>query len=226
MSTTPIQLDAETRQGKGTRDSRRLRSAGKLPAVVYGHGEANQSVVLPTKQTVESLHKGAHLFELKLEGKAQQVLVKDVQYNHLGDEVLHLDLFRVDLNEEIHSEVAVHLVGDAKGVAAGGILTQMRDTIEIICKVSDLPDEIPVDVSKLGLGESLHVHEIQLPQGSKLPPHDADYTIVMVAKPRTSGDDTPETGAPNVDGSEPEIIGDKATADAAGEADTAKSANA
>ncbi len=215
MSTQTFTLDAASRQNKGTRDSRRLRRDGHVPAVIYGHGEQNANVALPQKATVEALRRGAHVIELKLDGGAtEQVLVKDVQYNHLGDTILHLDLFRVNLDEEVHSDVRLHLIGEAKGALEGGILTQMRDTLEVICKVRDIPDEIRIDVSGLGVGDAVHVSEIELPAGSKLPPHDADFTIAMVAAKKIRAED--EEVAPE-DGAEPEVIGDKQTAVQPGE---------
>ncbi len=227
MSHTQIELNAELREKLGTRNSRRMRKEGHLPAVLYGHGEEVQSLTLPTKQTLEAFSKGGHVLDLKLEGKTQQVLVKDVQYDHLGIEILHVDLFRVDMNEEITSEVALKLIGEAKGAIEGGILTQMRDTLEIVCKVSALPDEITADISGLEIGDSLHIGDIKLPDGVRLPPMEGDFTVAMVAAPRPDKDEeTPETGAPVLSGDEPEIIGDKASADAAGEGDTAQSPNA
>ena len=209
MSTQAIDLNAETREQLGTRASRRLRRDGKLPAVVYGHQQESTSVVLPLKETVDHLHRGAHLFNLTLDGNTEPVLLKDVQYDHLGTEVLHVDLFRVNLDEEVHSEVPVHLVGTPKGLAAGGILTQMRDEIELIAKVRDLPDEIRVNISNLEIGDALHISEVQLPDGVRLPEHATDFTLAMVAAPKLRGDEEVEPAT----GEEPEITSQKDTED-------------
>ena len=214
MSSSPVNLTAEPRDSLGTRTARRLRRDGKLPAIVYGHGEENQSVTLPLKETLTSLQHGAHLFSLDIAGKSEQVLVKDVQYNHLGDEILHIDLFRVNLDEEIHSPVLIVLTGEPQGLKEGAILTQMRDQVEVVCKVRDLPDEIRVDVSDMKVGDVLHVSEITLPDGVTLPAHDADFTIATVAQKKIKADD--DEVAP-LDGAEPEIIGDKETAVQPGE---------
>ena len=208
MSTHTYELKAEKRERQGTRAARRLRRDDRLPAVVYGHGQPNASITLPKKQTLEHLHHGAHLFNLSLEGNSQSVLLKDVQYDHLGQEVLHLDLFRVDLDEEITSEVPVVLVGDARGVLQGGTLTQMRDAIELVAKVRDLPDEIRVNVSDLEIGDAVHIGDVKLPDGVRLPEDEADFTVAMVAAPRVMSEDELATVA-NEDGAEPEIIGEK-----------------
>ena len=211
----PVTLPARPRQGKGTRSSRRLRKEGRVPAVIYGHGQENLNVSLPLKETATALGRGAHVVSLAIDGGgSEQVLVKDVQYDHLGSEMLHLDLFRVNLDEEITSPVAVVLEGEPKGVLDNGILTQMRDTIEVVCRVRDLPDEIRVDVSHLGVGDAVHVSDLTMPPGSKLPPHDQDFTIAMVAAKKIRAEDEEvavETGE------EPEIIGDKQTSVQPGE---------
>lgn len=205
MSTQSIDLEAQKRDQLGTRASRRLRRDGHLPAVVYGHQQEPVSVVVPLKSTVEHLHHGSHLFNLKMDGVDEQVLVKDVQYDHLGLEVLHIDFFRVNLDEEVHSEVPVVLVGESRGARAGGILTQMRDSIEVIAAVRDLPDEIRVNVSDLEIGAALHISEVALPEGVRLPEQEADFTVAMVAAPKLRGDDEVE---PETD-EEPEIISHK-----------------
>ncbi len=173
------------------------------------------SVTLPGKEAIDAIRHGTHLFQLKLDSGTQQVLVKDVQYDHLGIEMLHVDLFRVNLDEVITSEVAVVLSGDPKGVATGGILTQMRDSIEVSCKVIDLPDEISVNVGHMDIGDVLHVSDITLPEGVTLPHHDQDFTIATVAAPKRKPEDEEVATA---DSDEPEIIGDKKDGDDDGEA--------
>ena len=226
MSTHTYDLTAEKRELNGTRASRRLRRDGKLPAVVYGHGQANTSVTLPLKQTVEHLRHGAHLFNLTIDGASESVLLKDVQYDHLGQDILHLDLFRVNLDEEITSEVPVILVGEPKGVVQGGVLTQMRDMIELTAKVRDLPDDIRVNVSDLAIGDAIHIGDVKLPDGVRLPEDEADFTVAMVAAPRVMEDDELAAEAA---AAEPEIIGEKKppeTTAATPEKDKKKSPNA
>jgi large subunit ribosomal protein L25 len=223
MSHTQVELSVERREKLGTRESRRLRKSGKLPAVVYGHGEDAVSVTLPGKEAIDAIRHGAHVLDLKMEGSTQQALVKDVQYDHLGIEMLHVDLFRVDLNETITSEVPLRLIGEAPGVVHGGILTQMRDMLEVSCKVSDIPDEVTLSVANLEIGDSVHLSEVKLPDGVEMVQQDGDYTVAMIAAPKgKEADDEIE----NLTGDEPEIIGDKETATPAGEADIEPDPNA
>src|SRR5947207_13747329 len=95
------QITASPRGELGSRANKRLRDAGKLPGVIYGHKEAVVPVTLPKKEVVGHIHHGAHVFELQLSGKSETVLVKEVQYDHLGLEVIHVDFARVSLNEKV-----------------------------------------------------------------------------------------------------------------------------
>ncbi len=206
MAMQSFELKAEKRESLGTRASRRLRRDGRLPAVVYGHQQEAMNVTLPLQETLDHLRRGAHLFSIQVDGSAEQVLLKDVQYDHLGDEILHVDLFRVNLDEDITSEVSVHLVGEPKGIKAGGVLSLIRDSIEVTCRVRDLPDEIEVDVSGMDVGDVLHIGEITLPEGVRLADPDDDFTIATVAVPKVQAEETVEAAeAP----AEPEIIGQK-----------------
>src|ERR1700722_20352014 len=98
-------VTAETRTQLGSRANKRLRDSGKLPGVIYGHKLSVVPITLPKKEVVRYLDKGAHLFAVTVEGPAENVLVKDVQYDHLGSEVLHIDFARVDLNERVEVTV-------------------------------------------------------------------------------------------------------------------------
>ena len=213
MATQSIDIRAEKREQLGTRASRRLRREGRLPAVVYGHQQEVLSVTLPLEETLKHLRRGIHLFSLQMDGMTEQVLLKDVQYDHLGNEILHVDLFRVNLDEDITSEVPVRLVGEPKGIKAGGVLSLIKGEIEIICRVRDLPDEIEVDVSGMDVGDVLHINEVTLPEGVRLAEEDADFTVATVAMPRVEEEAAPAEGP-----EEPEIIGAKKEGEEEGEA--------
>src|SRR3954471_15487932 len=119
MATQTIQITAKPRPELGSRANQRLRNAGFLPGVVYGHKEAVVPVTLPKKELVNHLHRGVHLFDLALDGKAEKVLVKEVQYDHLGAEVLHVDFARVSLDERVEVTVSLEFKGTPKGEAEG-----------------------------------------------------------------------------------------------------------
>jgi len=164
----PINLTAEPREKLGTRATRRLRNAGKLPAIVYGHGEAPVSVTVSFKPFRESLEKGAHLFELGIGGKKETVLLKDVQFDHLGTHIIHADFARVDLNERVTVTVGIELKGTPIGEKEGGKLQQTLNEVEIEALVTEIPSELVHDVSGLKLDDALHVSELTVPAGVKV----------------------------------------------------------
>ncbi|MEM8872930.1 MAG: 50S ribosomal protein L25 [Planctomycetota bacterium] len=203
MSDT-ITLEAEKRDKLGTRECRRIRKAGKIPGVVYGHGEGNTSVALPTKLTTESIHKGAHLFNLDIAGKTESVLLKDIQFDPFGVEILHLDFARISLDEIVTVLVPVHFVGEAKGEKEGGIVEHEHTEVEVECRADSIPDEIKVNVEALGLNDNLHVSDITFPEGVT-PTMEPDTVIAHVAAPRV----TAVADEPAEASTEPEVLGEK-----------------
>lgn len=165
MASNVIPLPTDARPTLGTRATRRLRDAGKLPAIVYGHGQAAVNVAVPAKLFRESLAKSAHVFELAVDGKKENVLLKDVQYDHLGTQVIHIDFARVDLTEKVTVTVSIELKGDAIGEKDGGILQQILGELEVECVVTEIPSSIVYNVAGLKLDESVHVRDLTLPAG-------------------------------------------------------------
>src|ERR1700721_2829208 len=132
------QITAKNRSELGSRANKRLRDAGFVPGVIYGHKEAVVPVTLPRKELANHLSHGAHLFDLALEGKSEKVLVKEVQFDHLGHEVIHVDFARVSLDEKVEVTVPLELRGTPKGEADGGVLQQIIAELEIECLVTDI----------------------------------------------------------------------------------------
>src|SRR5438105_10859811 len=149
MATQTAQIEAKIRGELGSRRNKRLRDAGFVPGVIYGHKEAVVPVTLPKRELVGHLNKGAHLFAVAVDGKSENVLVKDVQYDHLGIEVLHVDFARVSLDEKVELTIPLELKGTPKGEAEGGVLTQVLAELEIECLVTDIPDVIRYNVSDM-----------------------------------------------------------------------------
>jgi len=195
------QLTAKVRGELGSRRNKRLRDAGFVPGVIYGHKEDVVPVTLPKVELVKHLNHGAHLFALALEGKNENVLVKDVQYDHLGIEVLHVDFARVDLNERVEVTVPLVLKGEPKGEAEGGVLQQIVADLEIECLVTQIPTDIRYNVSEMGLNSVLHIKELQLPPGVRAL-QDEDLIVATV---REIEEEAPAEGADGA--AEPEVIG-------------------
>jgi large subunit ribosomal protein L25 len=195
------QLTAKVRGELGSRRNKRLRDAGFVPGVIYGHKEDVVPVTLPKVELVKHLNHGAHLFALALDGKNENVLVKDVQYDHLGIEVLHVDFARVDLNERVEVTVPLVLKGEPKGEAEGGVLQQIVADLEIECLVTQIPTDIRYNVSEMGLNSVLHIKELQLPSGVRAL-QDEDLIVATV---REIVEEAPAEVAEGA--AEPEVIG-------------------
>ena len=212
MATQSIQITTEPRTGLGSRANKRLRDTGKIPGVVYGHKEAVVPVTLPKKELVNHLNKGAHVFDLAIEGKSEKVLVKEVQYDHLGIEVIHVDFARVSLDEKVELTVPLELKGEPAGEAEGGVMQQIMAEIEIECLVTDIPSVIIHNVSEMKLDDVLHIKDLKLPAGVKAL-QDEDQVVAQLKAVEE------EEAAPGEEGTaEPEVIGRKAEDGAEGEA--------
>jgi large subunit ribosomal protein L25 len=164
MSETVV-LKASVREESGTRKSVVLREQGKLPAVVYGHKKEPVSIVLESREFLDSLHHGNRIFEVDLAGAKDTLLVKDLQYDYLGDTVIHADLMRVNLSERVKVEVMIKLNGTAAGTHMGGIVEEIMNRIEVECAVNEIPEFLPVDIKGLELDQTLRASEIALPDG-------------------------------------------------------------
>src|SRR3954463_2101928 len=160
-------ITVKPRSELGSRANKRLRDAGMLPGVIYGHKEAVVPVTLPKKEVVNHLNHGAHVFDLAMDGKSEKVLVKEVQYDHLGAEVIHVDFARVSLDERVEVTVPIELKGEPKE-AEGAVLTQVLNELELECLVTEIPDVIRVNVGDMKIDDVLHISDLQLPPGVKL----------------------------------------------------------
>ncbi|VAX42636.1 hypothetical protein MNBD_PLANCTO03-1485 [hydrothermal vent metagenome] len=163
--TAPV-LAATRRERTGTRYCARIRQAGGLPAVVYGHGKPPVSIAVNAIETVNHLTKGDKIFKIKMEGESevQVVIIKDLQFDHLGTNIVHADFSRVDFEERIEVRVPVQIVGDSVGLkTAGAMLVTPTNEIEIECLVANLPSMIEVDITDLDAGQILHAEDIALP---------------------------------------------------------------
>jgi len=205
-------IEVKVRGELGSRKNKRLRDAGFVPGVIYGHKEAVIPVTLPKKELVGHLNHGTHVFDLTIDGKSETVLVKDVQYDAFGQEVLHVDFARVDLNEKVQISVPLIIKGTPKGEADGGVLMQVMADLEVECLVTQIPNEIRVAVGDLGLNEAIHIKELKLPDGV-VALQDEDMIVVQVKEIAEEVDLAAEGTA------EPEVIG---KTDEEGDAEAAK----
>jgi large subunit ribosomal protein L25 len=169
--------DAQKNKGTGTRVARRLRKGGRIPAVIYGHKQAVVPVTLSRDDATRMVKTPGHLAELDLGGTTETVLIRDVQWDHLGKEILHLDFARVSAEEIIETEVTLEIRGHAAGIASGGIVEQVVHSLSIKCKAGAIPDAIKVDISDLQVDQGIHVRDLKLPPDVTV---DADPELLLV----------------------------------------------
>jgi large subunit ribosomal protein L25 len=204
-------LSVEVRNGRGTRVSRSLRKAGKLPAILYGHGEDPVSLTIPMEQVDAAVRHGQKLVELT-GGVTGQALLYDLQWDTYSAHVLHVDLMRVEAGQRVVVEIPVELRGVAPGEREGGVIEQVLHEIKIDVPVAQIPDKLHVNINELHLNETITVSAIEdMPEGATFVTS-ADETVVHCMPPV----ELPEEEAVEA-AAEPEVIGERA--EASGEGD-------
>lgn len=193
-------LTVQRRDKLGSAATRRLRQSGHVPAVLYGHGEANEHLAIPGDDVKMLLRHHSKTVELKGD-IAETALVSMMQWDPLGIDVLHLDLIRVNLKERVEVTVSISVTGDAPGLREGGVLLENVHEVVITCPAGSIPDSLEIDVNELHLGEHLTAGDLKLPSDSELVTA-ADTTIVHIEQPRTEEPVAVEAGG------EPEVIGE------------------
>jgi large subunit ribosomal protein L25 len=164
-------------KGTGTRVARQLRKSGRIPAIIYGHKQAVVPVTLSHEDAWRMVNSPGHMRELDLVGTTETVLVREVQWDHLGKEIIHLDFARVSAEEIVEAEVPLELRGQPAGAAAGGIVEHLVHSLRIKCRAAAIPDSIKVDISELQVDQGVHVGDLKLPPDVTV---DADPDLLLV----------------------------------------------
>ncbi|MGE0481557.1 MAG: 50S ribosomal protein L25 [Phycisphaerae bacterium] len=184
----------------------RLRNAGLVPAVIYGHGETPETVALSRHDLEIALQASAHVIKVQSGDGANTYLLKEVQYDHLQQKPLHVDLMRVDENERVPVHVSIEYRGDPKGAHEGGVVLHVMTDLHVECPLLKIPESVRVNVSHLGLGDAIHVKDVELPDGVK-PLHEPDDVVCVCRLPRVH-EATPTAAPVEAEASiEPEVIG-------------------
>jgi len=186
--------DPAKNKGTGTRVVRRLRREGRIPAVIYGHKQEVVPITLSHDDVWHMIKAASHLAELDLGGKTETVLIRDVQWDNLGKEILHLDFARVSAEEEIETDVNIELRGQPAGIAEGGILEQLVHSMRIKCPAGAIPGSIKVDIGHLNVDDGVYVRDLSLPAGVTVDA-EGDLLIVHVVVRGTTAEPTTEEAA-------------------------------
>ena len=173
MSGESYVLEAEARNDLGKGASRRLRRTGKVPAVIYGAGKEPSSLSVDHNDLLHKLSNEAffsHILTVKLDGKEENAIIKDLQRHPSKPTVLHMDLQRVNMSEKIRVHVPLHFINEEKspGVREGGLVTHNTTETEVSCMPKDLPEFLEVDLSNLDLDGIIHLTDITLPAGVEI----------------------------------------------------------
>ena len=176
-------LSVSVREGKGTAFARKLRLENKVPAVLYHSGLEGTSLSIEKSELYKALKTGQFIFEVNVGDKEQFVLVKEVQYHPVTDEIIHVDFQQVKEDQKISLEVPLRTEGESEGVKLGGILVQLLNVVTINCKPSNVPEALSVDVSDLEMNSSLFVKDIILPDDVEMVTAE-DIAVVSVQEPK------------------------------------------
>ncbi len=161
-------LNVESRQGGGKSVAGRLRREGKIPAVIYGHTSPT-AIAVDAREFRNAFKRitGNTIVELHMPGGVHEVLVKDYQRDNLTGQILHVDFYEFEKGKALRARVPIRLTGNPVGVKEGGILESQLRELDLECLPKDLPEEIVLDISELGLDRALHVRDLTLPPGVK-----------------------------------------------------------
>lgn len=199
----PEVLNVELRSTRGKRHARRQRNHGTIPAVLYGHGQENLSLTISSDELTAAVRHGSRLVELK--GSANETaLIREMQWDVFGLELLHVDLARVSADERIEVTVTVELRGEAPGVKDGGVVQQPVHELRIECPAIAIPEKLSLSINHLGLKQSLTVADLKLPEGVTV----LEEADTIVAQCVEAVDEDLEAATPT-EGAEPELIGRK-----------------
>ncbi|MEI7781176.1 MAG: 50S ribosomal protein L25 [Planctomycetota bacterium] len=205
-------LEVVARKTTGSRESRRLRRQGLVPAVLYGHGEKCVDLAAKREAIQAVVRHGSRVVELKGAVKTS-ALVRELQWDTFGIEPIHIDFLRVSASDRVKVKVPIDMKGEAPGHRAGGVVTLLMHEIEIECTPDAIPEKIHALVGKLELGGTIKIHDLELPKGARVLA-DSDETVVSCALPGQKAEEA--AGMPGA--VEPEVIGRKAAEEGEGAA--------
>ncbi len=161
-------LKAEIRKQTGSKHAVKVREQRRIPAIVYGHKQVPVAISVDAHKLLEWLQHGHRLMDLQIGKKREKTIIKDLQYDYLGKNIIHVDLMRVSAGETIKVTVPIELKGTAKGTHEGGVISEHTDHLEIECQAVNIPESIVVTVTDMDVGDTLHAKDVELPAGAKL----------------------------------------------------------
>ncbi|MEW6050770.1 MAG: 50S ribosomal protein L25/general stress protein Ctc [Candidatus Zixiibacteriota bacterium] len=199
-----VLIAASPRQALGKGSARKIRATGQIPGVMYGPEIEPMPILVPEAEFRKAYRASAGtstIFTLNVNGKPNKVIIREMQRDPITSRITHLDFHAISMNRPIHIQVPVHLVGTPIGVKAeGGIMQTLLREIEISCLPTNIPEHVEVDVTNLGIGDSIHVRDVTIPNVDVLT--ESSSTIVVISAPTIIKVETPAVEAVQVEGAE------------------------
>ncbi len=192
MSTLEFELTAEPRNQLGKGENRRLRRAGKVPAIIYGGSTGPTPITLNHHEVLRRLEHEAfysHVLNVQIGGKTERAILKDIHRHPAKPVVMHMDLQRVDQSHKIHIRVPLHFINEAiaPGVkTGGGRVSHLLSSIDVECLADNLPEYLEVDLSTLEMGQTIHVSNLKMPEGVSARAVKDDLPVVTIEMPRVA----------------------------------------
>ena len=205
-------INATPRTESGKSAARRLRTAGQVPAVVYGRGREPVNIAVDVREIGAAMAGGAyltHIFDLQLstaDATAFPVMIKEVQRHPLQGILLNIDFHAISLTEKVHAHVPIVLKGEPIGLKRGGVLERLHPDIFVSSLPTDIPDRLEVDISGLEIGDSIHARDISLPDNVEMLSNPEEVLIILAA-PAKVVEEAPVVAAEEA--AEPEVITQK-----------------
>lgn len=186
-------LKAAKREKVGTRSAKKLRAAGRIPANIQGEGKDHLDFSVDLDEFLATRRHHVHLYDIDIEGNLESALVRELQYDAFGDNIIHIEFKRVVRGQKTDAEVPIEFVGHPKG----GVLNQVLTSVHISCLPSQIPDSLEVKIGELNEGDSIHASDIEMPEGMDLITSGEDLiatisgATVEAPEPTEDGDEIP-----------------------------------
>jgi large subunit ribosomal protein L25 len=192
-----IKLKANLRTERKKGPARRLRAEGKIPAVLYGPGAETVALSIDAAELEKGMKdKGGSqaFFSIRIDGGDSQkktAMIKDLQVHPVSRDMIHADFYEIAMDRKIRAMAPVTVTGKSIGVEQGGMLQIVRRELEVLCYPNQMPDEIVIDITDLDIGDSVHIEEIPVEEGTEFP-HEVDFTVLTILSPSLEEEEVEE----------------------------------
>jgi len=201
-----VELAAETREGRGKGAARRLRRDGRVPAVIYGHGRAAKALAVEGRELERVLGSGHRVIRIREGDRVLRALIREVQVQPVTQRLLHVDFVEVSAEDMVTLSVPVRFSGQPEGAKDGGVIDIAMHEVSITCRADAVVDELKADLSRLRLGEALHVSDVEMPEGVHPAAGTVQLAVAVCRRPRGEAEAEAAEVAAEAAPAQPEVI--------------------